>query len=61
MVFAQLVSRILYYTNNNYIIPFALAPIVYLVALAIMHLLSPRLEPMKLEAPSARLSGVSAG
>jgi ACS family hexuronate transporter-like MFS transporter len=49
MAFAQLVSRILYYTNNNYVIPFALAPLSYLSALAIMHLLLPRLEPMKLD------------
>ena len=58
MVFAQLVSRILYYTNNNYVIPFALAPIVYLAALAIMHLLSPRLEPMKLDVPAPSPKGV---
>jgi len=49
MVFAQLVSRILYLTNNNYVIPFALAPVSYLGALVIMHLLLPRLEPMKLD------------
>jgi ACS family hexuronate transporter-like MFS transporter len=50
MAFAQLVSRILYLTNNNYVIPFALAPLSYLGALVIMHLLLPRLEPMKLDA-----------
>ena len=50
MVFAQLVSRILDLTNNNYVIPFALASLAYLVGLGIMHLLLPRLEPMKLDA-----------
>jgi ACS family hexuronate transporter-like MFS transporter len=48
MVFAQLVSRILYYTNNNYLIPFAIASLIYLAALGIMHLLVPQLEPMSL-------------
>jgi len=31
------------------VIPFALAPVSYLGALVIMHLLLPRLEPMKLD------------
>jgi ACS family hexuronate transporter-like MFS transporter len=47
IVFAQAVSRILQATGNNYMIPFAIASMSYLVALAIMHLLLPRLEPMK--------------
>jgi ACS family hexuronate transporter-like MFS transporter len=50
MAFAQLVSRILYLTNNNYIIPFALAPLAYLMGLGVIHLLLPHLEPMKLDA-----------
>jgi ACS family hexuronate transporter-like MFS transporter len=49
MVFAQLVSRILYFTNNNYVVPFAIASLAYLVGLGIIHLLSPKLEPMKLD------------
>jgi hypothetical protein len=40
------VSRILDFTNNNYLVPFGLCANVYLVALGIIHLLLPRLEPM---------------
>jgi len=47
IVFAQAVSRILQATGNNYMIPFAIASMSYLVALAIMHLLLPRLEPLR--------------
>lgn len=47
MVFAQLVSRVLQVTNNNYLVPFAIASLAYLVALAIMHALVPRLERME--------------
>jgi ACS family hexuronate transporter-like MFS transporter len=52
MCFAQLVSRILQYTNNNYLVPFAIASLIYLAALGIMHLLVPKLEPMKLAEPN---------
>jgi ACS family hexuronate transporter-like MFS transporter len=45
--FAQAVSRILQATNNNYMIPFAIASLSYVVAVGIMHVLVPRLEPMK--------------
>ena len=48
MVFAQLVSRILHFTNNNYAVPFAIASLIYLIGLGVMHLLVPKLEPMKL-------------
>lgn len=48
MAFAQLVARILEFTHNNYMIPFAIASLIYLVALGVMHLLLPRLEPMRL-------------
>jgi ACS family hexuronate transporter-like MFS transporter len=47
--FAQAVSRILRATGNNYMIPFAIASLIYLIALAVMHLLLPRLEPMDLQ------------
>ena len=57
MVFAQLVSRILYFTNNNYVVPFAIASLAYLVGLGIIHLLSPRLEPMKLDVAEPVPSG----
>lgn len=49
MVFAQIVSRLLYLTNNNYLVPFAMAASSYLSALALIHLLLPRLDKMSLE------------
>lgn len=49
MVFAQLVSRILDAAKNNYLVPFALASLAYLVGLGVIHLLLPRLESMKLD------------
>lgn len=49
MFSAQLIGRVLHLTNNNYFVPFALASGAYLVALGIMHALTPKLEPMKLE------------
>lgn len=49
MFSAQLIGHVLHFTNNNYLVPFALASVVYLLALGIMHALTPRLEPMKLE------------
>ncbi len=48
MGFAQLVSRILHFTHNNYMVPFALAATTYLLALGVIHLLLPRLEQMPL-------------
>jgi ACS family hexuronate transporter-like MFS transporter len=49
MVFAQLVSRVLEFTHNNYVVPFAISSMAYLVGLGIIHLLLPRLEQMQLE------------
>jgi MFS transporter, ACS family, hexuronate transporter len=48
MGFAQIVSRILHFSHNNYLVPFALAASTYLLALGLIHLLLPRLEPMQL-------------
>ena len=48
MGFAQVVSRVLHLTNNNYLVPFCLAASTYLLALICIHLLLPRLEPMSL-------------
>ncbi len=48
MAFAQLVARVLQYTNNNYLVPFAIASLAYVTALGVMHLLVPKLEPMEL-------------
>jgi MFS transporter, ACS family, hexuronate transporter len=50
MAFAQIVGRVLEYTNNNYLIPFAVASFIYLVAVIAIHGLLPRLEPMNLDA-----------
>jgi ACS family hexuronate transporter-like MFS transporter len=50
MCFAQLVSRVLQVTNNNYVVPFAIASMAYLAALALMHLLVPKLERLELSA-----------
>jgi MFS transporter, ACS family, hexuronate transporter len=50
MFFAQVVARVLYATNNNYIVPFAIAGTTYSLGLLLIHLLLPRLEPMALEA-----------
>lgn len=49
IVFAQAVSRILNFTNNNYTIPFAIASMTYLVGLGIIHMLLPHLEPMQFD------------
>ena len=49
MFFAQVVSRVLQFTNNNYLVPFCLAASPYLLALILIHLLLPRLEAMPLE------------
>jgi ACS family hexuronate transporter-like MFS transporter len=46
---AQAVSRILHATDNNYMIPFAIASLSYVIAVAVIHILLPRLEPMQLE------------
>jgi MFS transporter, ACS family, hexuronate transporter len=56
MVFAQLVSRILQLTNNNYAVPFAVASLSYLTAVIIMHILLPHMEQMKLPASEATQS-----
>ena len=48
MAFAQIVSRILDARNNNYLVPFAIAASTYSIALAVIHLLLPRLERMRL-------------
>ena len=46
---AQLVGGLLQNTGmNGYVIPFFIASIGYLIALALIHLLIPRIEPLKL-------------
>ena len=49
MFFAQVVSRILDFTHNNYLVPFGLCATLYLVALGLIHVLLPRLEPMRIQ------------
>jgi ACS family hexuronate transporter-like MFS transporter len=46
MIFAQIVSRVLQATQNNYFVPFAIAATTYSLALLLIHLLLPKLEPM---------------
>ncbi len=63
MGFAQIVSRILHFSHNNYLVPFALAASTYLLALGLIHLLLPRLERMQAaggsEQPSTAVTGTS--
>jgi len=49
MLIAQIVGHVLQWTNS-YMIPFFIAASAYLVALLIIHTLSPKLEPAKIEA-----------
>ncbi|MDD4871741.1 MAG: MFS transporter [Kiritimatiellae bacterium] len=46
ILIAKVVGYILQWTNNNYTIPFLIASSAYLVALLILHLILPRLQPM---------------
>lgn len=56
MLFAQIVARVLDFTHNNYFVPFALAATAYLLALGCIHLLMPRLEPMRISISPERLT-----
>jgi ACS family hexuronate transporter-like MFS transporter len=49
MLIAQLVGHVLQWTGS-YAIPFFIAASAYLVALACVHLLSPKLKPAELRA-----------
>ena len=55
MFFAQVVARVLYATNNNYVVPFAIAATTYSLALLLIHLLLPTLEPMAADGPHRAL------
>jgi ACS family hexuronate transporter-like MFS transporter len=48
MLIAKIVSYVLQWTGS-YMIPFAMAGCAYLVALGVIHLLAPRLEPARIE------------
>ncbi len=48
MFSAQLIGRVLHYTHDSYIVPFALASVIYLLAVVIIHGLVPKLEQMEL-------------
>jgi len=50
MFIAQLTGYVLNATGS-YVVPFAIAGFAYLVALGILHLLLPRLEPMRQDTP----------
>jgi ACS family hexuronate transporter-like MFS transporter len=51
MVIAKIVGFVLD-TTHSYLVPFLLAALAYPVALACVHFLLPKLEPMKLEEPT---------
>jgi len=48
MLIAQIVGHVLQWTNS-YMIPFFIAASAYLIAILIIHLLSPKLEPAEIE------------
>jgi MFS transporter, ACS family, hexuronate transporter len=50
MLIAKLVSYFLQETHS-YVVPFFIAGSAYLIALAILHAIVPRLEPVDLSAP----------
>jgi MFS transporter, ACS family, hexuronate transporter len=52
MLIASTVGLILQYTNNNYLSIFIIAGSAYLIALLIIHLLVPNLEPANLDVQS---------
>ncbi len=54
VIFQQFVGRVVDKTHT-YIIPFAIAGLAYISVLLIIHLMLPRLEPMKLDHPSPPL------
>jgi len=49
MLFSFVTGYVLLWTNSNYVPIFIVCGSVYLLALLIMHLLVPRLEPVKIE------------
>jgi ACS family hexuronate transporter-like MFS transporter len=49
MLFQRATGRILEATNNNYSIIFTICGLAYVSALLVIHLLSPRLEPARIE------------
>ncbi len=55
--FAQFIARILSMTHNNYVAPFAVASFSYLLGLAIIHLLLPKLEMMRVRPHSVVTPG----
>lgn len=54
MFFAQLVSRVLHATGNNFLVPFLVAATSYSVALLIIHILLPKLQPINLDPQSIK-------
>jgi len=49
MVIAKIVGWVLDATNKNYLVPFLMAGFAYLIALAVIHLLLPRLQQMEIK------------
>jgi len=53
MLFSATTGYVLLWTNSNYVPVFIVCGSVYLLALLIMHLLVPRLEPAKIDVEAA--------
>jgi len=49
MVIAKIVGHVLQVTGKNYLLPFLMAGFAYLVTLAVIHFILPRLQPMEIE------------
>ena len=48
MCIAEIVGHVLQATGKNYLIPFLMAGFAYLLALLVIHLILPKLEPMRI-------------
>ena len=48
MFIAEIVGHVLQATGKNYLIPFLMAGFAYLIALLVIHLILPKLEPMQI-------------
>jgi len=49
MFIAKIVGYVLDATGKNYLVPFLMAGFAYLIALLLIHLLLPKLQPMKIQ------------
>jgi ACS family hexuronate transporter-like MFS transporter len=51
LLFSPFIGLVLQRTHNNYLIPFIISGLTYLVAFVIVQVLAPRLEPVSLDRP----------